>query len=116
MAKYEESMLLPCMKELFKSDSKTHHGLCVLIVNSTKTCLKKGLERSTALPGDTIIEEDVEMHMAPVMDADTTTTTAPPWGLDRIDQRQKVLDSSYSPPQGLTGEGVHVFEIGRAHV
>lgn len=33
------------------------------------------------------------------------------WGIDRVDQRSAVLNSSYDPPRGLTGEGVHVYVL-----
>merc|ERR1719356_2050739 len=50
--KEAEDAMPPCMKELFKSDSKDHDGICVLILDSTKTCLKKLLDAKTSLPDD----------------------------------------------------------------
>jgi len=104
--KEAEDAMPPCMKELFKSDSKDHDGICVLILDSTKTCLKKLLDAKTSLPDDVTIEEDGKTYMAPVMEVDATASL--PWGLDRIDDR-KGLGSTYSPPPGLTGKGVNVF-------
>jgi subtilisin family serine protease len=39
----------------------------------------------------------------------TTTQTNPPWGLDRIDQRDRPLDAQYNYTP--TGAGVHVYVI-----
>merc|ERR1719410_2399326 len=106
MAKAEEG-LLPYMKEDFKSDSTEHKGICVLMVNGTKSSLKKGLDHTTSLPTDVVIEEDSPQYPDSGMDVDATSS--PPWGLDRIDQRTSGSDGSYLPPAGMTGKGVHVF-------
>src|SRR5205085_1227906 len=48
------------------------------------------------------VEEDGEVHA-------TTTQSNPPWGLDRIDQRDLPLNSSYIYTP--TGAGVHAYII-----
>ena len=48
------------------------------------------------------IEQDQEMHFV-------ATQTTPPWGLDRIDQRSRPLDASYTYNQ--TGAGVDAYII-----
>jgi hypothetical protein len=106
MAKFEEGMR-HYMKEDFKSDSKENKSICVLMVNGTKSSLKKWIDHTTSLPTDVTIEEDSSQYPDTSMNADAKLTV--PWGLDRIDSRSNGLDGIYSSPLGLTGKGVHVF-------
>jgi aqualysin 1 len=50
------------------------------------------------------VEEDGQMALA-------TTQFNPPWGLDRIDQRDRPINGAYSFSNVNTGDGVHVYII-----
>jgi hypothetical protein len=50
------------------------------------------------------VEEDSEVSIA-------TTQNAAPWGLDRIDQRDRPLNATYRYSNASTGAGVHVYVI-----
>ena len=51
------------------------------------------------------IEQDQEMHFV-------ATQTTPPWGLDRIDQRSRPLDASYTYNQSGAGVDAYIIDCG----
>ena len=62
-------------------------------------------EAAEALTADPRVESVEEVGVVSA----STTQTNPPWGLDRIDQRNRPLDAQYNYTP--TGAGVHVYVI-----
>jgi len=79
---------------------KVHREFSRALRGFSATLTIEALEALRMNPQVAYIEAEQEYHIL-------ETQTNPPWGLDRIDQRESVLDRAYE--YDLTGAGVNVY-------
>lgn len=79
---------------------KVHRAFSTVVGGFSATLSAEALQALRANPNVAYIEAEQEYRIF-------ETQTNPPWGLDRIDQRQTALDEKYI--YDLTGEGVNVY-------
>ncbi|HEX8181734.1 MAG TPA: S8 family serine peptidase, partial [Pyrinomonadaceae bacterium] len=108
---FKASVAARAVEDTAAQMARTHHGF----VNFTYTHALRGfaveLNEAEALalsrnPLVAYIEEDVEVEGA------STVQPTAPWGLDRIDQRDLPLNSTYSYANAGTGVNVYIIDSG----
>jgi len=96
-----------------------HGGLSVFMMEGTKKQVQEELDTHAWL-GTPTVETDRTWGVVPevepedsdggaaLLESSGNSTWVDSWGLDRIDSREG-RDNRYTPPDGVSGAGVHVF-------